>query len=360
MKKIDHVILSGTKCSRRISSYLFFSVLLAFLAACDDSSSASAENSEPAALSSAEKQGSSSSSSFTSAGSVTLSSSSRHCEECNDEAISSDGNAESNGSSRSSSSEKNAVSSSSEKLSETSSSSADKMESSSNSEFLATPCKTETEDNCEYGTVLDDRNGQVYKTVKIGDQWWMAENLNYAYIGVSYNCGGYTSDSTSWCYDNNASNCTKYGRLYTWAAAMDSAGTWSANGKGCGYGTDCSPTDAVRGICPSGWHLPSNDEWNALFTAVGGQSNAGKVLKSQTGWNNNGNGTDTYGFSALPAGRRNYYGNFDYDGYYAYFWSATEDGIYFAYYMSLGYDYESADLYYYHNFNGFSVRCLKD
>ncbi len=247
--------------------------------------------------------------------------------------------------------------SSSSGLSESSSSSADKEVSSSSSEI---GCKTETEDNCEYGELIDDRDGQVYKTVKIGDQWWMAENLNYAYIGVSYNCDGYTSDSTSWCYDNNASNCTKYGRLYTWAAAMDSAGTWSANGKGCGYGTDCSPTDAVRGICPSGWHLPSNDEWNALFTAVGGQSNAGKVLKSQTGWYSNGNGTDAYGFSALPAGRRNYHGNFNYDGYYAYFWSATVDGIYFAYYMYLGYDYEGADLYYYHNFNGFSVRCLKD
>jgi uncharacterized protein (TIGR02145 family) len=330
--------------------------MVAFLAACsgEGGNSTNPSDDESATLSSADGQGSSSSTK------KSTDSSDSNCEECNDKAISSDSNAESNGSSRSSSSEQNVASSSSEKLSETSSSSADKVASSSNSEFLATPCKTETEDNCEYGTVLDDRNGQVYKTVKIGDQWWMAENLNYAYIGVSYNCDGYTSDSTSWCYDNNASNCTKYGRLYTWAAAMDSAGTWSANGKGCGYGTDCSPTDAVRGICPSGWHLPSNDEWNALFTAVGGQSNAGKVLKSQTGWNNNGNGTDTYGFSALPAGRRNYHGNFDYDGYYAYFWSATEDGIYFAYYMSLGYDYESADLYYYHNFNGFSVRCLKD
>ena len=206
-----------------MKKFLVMMGLMAFaFVGCDDSSSASVENSEPAALSSAEKQGSSSLGSVSSAGSEASSSS--RCagasEEC-DEAISSDSNAESNGSSRSSSSEKNAESSSSEKLSGASSDSADMMESSSNSEFLATPCKTETEDNCEYGTVLDDRDGQTYKTVKIGDQWWMAENLNY-------------KTDNSFCYKDNASNCSKYGRLYTWAAAMDSAGTWSTNGKGCG------------------------------------------------------------------------------------------------------------------------------
>lgn len=229
--------------------------------------------------------------------------------------------------------------------------------SSSSSVALATPCKTETEDNCEYGTLLEERDGQEYKTVKIGDQWWMTENLNYADSAKTPSLKG-----KSWCYDNVAKNCDIAGRLYTWAAAIDSVklANDADNPQDCGYGRECGLTGKVQGICPSGWHLPSNDEWNALFTAVGGQSNAGKVLKSQTGWNNNGNGTDAYGFSALPAGRRNYYGNFDYDGYYAYFWSATEYGIYFAYYMYLGYDYESADLYYYHKFNGFSVRCLRD
>ncbi|SHI86142.1 fibrobacter succinogenes major paralogous domain-containing protein [Fibrobacter sp. UWP2] len=300
--------------------------MVAFLAACDDSSSASAENNEPTTLSSAEEQGSSSSTKK-----LTDSSDSR-CEECNDEAISSSGNAES---------------SCSEELSETSSSSADKMESSSNSEFLATPCKTETEDNCEYGTVLDDRDGQTYKTVKIGDQWWMAENLNYEM-------------DNSFCYNDSAEYCEKYGRLYTWAAAMDSAGTWSTNGKGCGYDQTCSPTYPVRGVCPEGWHLPDTTEWNALFTAVGGQLTAGKVLKSTSGWYSSGNGTDAYSFSALPAGNRNRHGYFYNDGYNADFWSATEDDSSGAYYMYLGYDSEGAYLHDGYKIYGFSVRCLKD
>ncbi|MDD5943010.1 FISUMP domain-containing protein [Fibrobacter sp.] len=312
--------------------------MVAFLAGCDDSSSASAENSEPAALSSAEKQG--------------RSSSSRHCEECNDEAISSDSNAESNGSSRSSSSEQNVASSSSEKLSETSSSSVGKAKSSSSVVTLANPCKTETEDNCEYGTVLDDRDGQIYKTVKIGDQWWMAENLNY-------------ETDNSFCFKDSAEYCEKYGRLYTWAAAMDSAGTWSTNGKGCGFSDfykTCSPTYPVRGVCPEGWHLPTQTEWNTLFTAVGGQSTAGQKLKAASGWNAFSSITneDTFGFSALPAGYRDDCGDYYDVGYGAYFWSSTEGNSSRAYLVNLYYGNDYADLYYNGKNYGRSVRCVKD
>ena len=322
--------------------------MVAFLAACDDSSSASAENSEPAALSSAEKQGSSSSS--------------RHCEECNDEAISSDSNAESNGSSRSSSSEQNVASSSSEKLSETSSCSEDDDEYSSSSVILATPCKTETEDNCEYGTLLDDRDGQTYKTVKIGNQWWMAENLNYA-------------DSVktpsllkrNWCYNNEPDSCSKYGRLYTWAAAMDSVALYDGgNGVDCGYLKKCILPARVQGVCPEGWHLPDTTEWNSLFTAVGGVNNAGKVLKSQTGWRYDGNGTDAYGFSVLPAGFRGNIGysalsgNFNFDGNNAFFWSDSEGNSNLACSVTLHYDDYGADLSYDNKYLGFSVRCVKD
>lgn len=250
----------------------------------------------------------------------------------------------------SSSSTKDVVLSSSEGSSESKSSSSEEAESSSSK--VTEPVK---------GTLTDSRDGQTYKTVTVGKQTWMAENLNYAYTGVPYNYySGSTSDSTSWCYSNAAANCTKYGRLYTWAAAMDSVGTWSTNSKGCGYGTACSPTYPVRGICPEGWHLPTNAEFETLFTAVGGQSTAGKMLKSTSGWNSSGNGTDAYSFSALPAGGR--YGDGDYigEGYYAYFWSSTEYDSYYAYFMDLYYYYDYAYLSYYDKYDGFSVRCVKD
>ena len=224
---------------------------------------------------------------------------------------------------------------------------------------VASPCKTETEDNCEYGTLTDDRDGQTYKIVKIGEQWWMAENLNYAYTDVPFKYSSYTSDSTSWCYDNDAANCAKYGRLYTWAAAMDSVGTWSTNGMGCGYYM-CSPTNPVRGICPEGWHLPDITEWNALFNAVGGKRTAGIMLKSTEGWKDNGNGSDAYSFSALPAGYRYSDGNFSDEGNYANFWSSMELNSINAYGIYLYYDYDNESLGNNYKYNGFSVRCLKD
>jgi uncharacterized protein (TIGR02145 family) len=172
----------------------------------------------------------------------------------------------------------------------------------------------------------------------------MAQNLNY-------------ETKNSYCYRDSAKYCNKYGRLYTWAAAMDSAGTWSVNGKGCGISSACSPTLPVRGACPKGWHLPDTTEWNALFAAVGGSSVAGTKLKSQS----YGNGTDTFGFAALPAGNY-YYGN-SYDcsaGTNAYFWSSTEKDIEGAYIMRLYYDSDYARLSDTKGPNGFSVRCLKD
>ena len=249
------------------------------------------------------------------------------------------------------------------------SSSSDEKNSSSSSVVptvsVASPCKTATEDNCEYGTLTDDRDGQTYKTVKIGEQWWMAENLNYAYTDVPFKYGRYTSDSTSWCYHNDAANCAKYGRLYTWAAAMDSVGTWSTNGMGCGYYRECSPTNPVRGICPEGWHLPDATEWNALFDAVGGKATAGIMLKSTEGWNDkddgtSGNGTDAYSFSALPAGYRDSHGDYYDEGYSANFWSSTEGSSNSAYYMFLYYNDDNASLRYFLKDYGFSVRCLRD
>ena len=197
-----------------------------------------------------------------------------------------------------------------------------------------------------YGTMTDSRDGQTYKTVKIGDQTWMAENLNY-------------EAAASYCYKDDATNCTKYGRLYTWAAAMDSSETWTTNGKGCGYNKTCSPTYPVRGVCPSGWHLPSRAEWETLFNAVG-ELAAGKVLKSTSGWISSSNGTDAFGFSALPAGFRDIDGNYNFKGSHAHFWSSTEYHSGYAYYMYLLYSRGSAYLDLNIKNDGISVRCLKD
>ena len=227
---------------------------------------------------------------------------------------------------------------------------------SSSSIAMAAPCKTESEDNCEYGTLTDNRDGQTYKTVKIGDQIWMAENLNYAYLQPTASL-----DSSSFCYNDSAEYCAKYGRLYTWAAAMDSVGTWSTNGKGCGNGKTCLPTYPVRGVCPEGWHLPTQEEFETLINAVGGQSKAGKMLRFTSGWNSNGNGTDAYGFSALSVGWRYEYGSYYGNGEEVDFWSSTEYNNISAIYRYLHYDDENLLG---ENFgskrDGFSVRCLKD
>lgn len=200
------------------------------------------------------------------------------------------------------------------------------------------------------GTMTDSRDGRTYNTVTIGTQTWMAQNLNY-------------ESADSYCYNDIASNCTKYyGRLYTWAAAMDGAGTWSANGKGCGDHVTCSPTYPVRGVCPEGWHLPSNAEWETLFDAVGGKSTAGTKLKSTSGWNSGG-GTDAFGFSAFAAGDRDSDGYYSGKGITATFWSSTESvNSLLAYNVCFGCfgDNAGAGAGSPYKAYGVSVRCLQD
>ena len=393
--------------------------MVALLAACDDSSSASAENNEPTTLSSAEEQGSSSSSSFTSAGSVTLSSSSRHCEECNDEAISSSIE-ELNGTSSSSSEKVKPQSSSSEKfgkssssvietslsseklgssssveipnsssseLSESSSSSADARLSSSetaekssssskNVELCSSsrleevssnslngfdwnlPKETYLNPEIEYDTIIDSRDGKVYKIVKIGSQVWMAENLNF---DPGQGGSGDSNYVWTWCYNNEPKNCDVAGRLYTWQAAFDSLkfATDADFPQDCGYLKICTLPTKLQGICPDGWHLPTYSEWETLFRTVGGYSTAGEMLKSRTGWSGCGNGTDAYGFSALPVGSWNAEDAFHLDGGYAFFWGADR-GSSSSYRVYFGYDSKIAYSYVYDIHSGYSVRCLKD
>ena len=266
--------------------------------------------------------------------------------------------------SKSSSSVKSGDSSSSSKdksSSSVSSSSSVKSSSSSSVKQSSSSVGFIDPDDVVTGTMTDSRDNKVYKTVTIGTQTWMAENLNYAYTDVFYKRDNYTSDSTSWCYDNDPANCAKYGRLYTWAAAMDSLGKWSKNGKKCGYIASCSPTYPVRGICPKGWHLPSKEEFGTLIMAVGDSSTNGTVLKSTDGWSNHGNGTDAFGFSALPAGVRSD-GHYERRGSYAYFWSSNDTkGISnAAYRMYLYCGEDIARLIYVDKNHGASVRCVKD
>jgi uncharacterized protein (TIGR02145 family) len=197
------------------------------------------------------------------------------------------------------------------------------------------------------GNFTDSRNGQMYRTVKIGGKTWQGENLNF-------------KTGQSWCYDNDESNCAKYGRLYDWATA--------------------------QAACPKGWHLPSMEEWNGLMVAVGGVKKtetlgiggekttftyhevAGKKLKSAGGWNRcddgdcvaNGNGTDEFGFSALPGGNRHSDGSFIYAGYDGDWWSATEYGSGFAYHRSMSYFVDDVGEGSYGKSNGFSARCVQD
>jgi len=212
-----------------------------------------------------------------------------------------------------------------------------------------------------YGTntVTDCRDGQSYKTVVIGSQTWMAENLNYADSIAMPSLVG-----NSWCYENSADSCSKYGRLYKWASAMAVDSIYN--------GAVLGDTLNHQGACPIGWHIPLSSEWNALAVAVGGikgddgdyYASAGVALKSTHGWNNHdgarGNGTDSYGFSALPAGFRDFSGGFGYVGSDAYFWSASEikaDSAYYRYlynyitYMGTHGNYKD---------DAFSVRCVKD
>ncbi|MDR2693533.1 MAG: fibrobacter succinogenes major paralogous domain-containing protein [Chitinispirillales bacterium] len=173
------------------------------------------------------------------------------------------------------------------------------------------------------GTFTDKRDGKTYRTVKMPDgKIWMAENLNH-------------KTGNSWCYNDDNSNCNTYGRLYDWNTA--------------------------RKGCPSGWHLPTVQEWDGLVGAAGGNTMAGKKLKSTSGWGNSAsyNGTDAYGFSALPGGSRFTDSSFDNAGDGGSWWTATAYGSDIA--GRLMNDFNGSVLEYYGGVgNGFSVRCVRD
>ncbi len=215
----------------------------------------------------------------------------------------------------------------------------------------------------ETGTVTDI-DGNDYQTVKIGDQWWMAENLRVTRYRNGEKLPNIT-DSEDWrrlqigawsYYKNDPSNDDTYGKLYIWYAVDDD-----------------------RGLCPEGWHVPSDDEWKQLEMHLGmtqqeinetdwrGINEGGKMKSTSTEpephprWNSpNTEATNESGFSGLPGGVRNNDGNFHHLGSYGFWWSSTEDITSNAWIRGLGYGNGDVHRYYYYKQNGFSVRCIRE
>jgi uncharacterized protein (TIGR02145 family) len=170
------------------------------------------------------------------------------------------------------------------------------------------------------GTLIDIRDGKVYKTVKIGNQWWMAENLNY------------DIEIGSWAYNNDTTNLSFYGRLYNWKTA-------------------CS-------VCPKGWHLPSNKEWDKITDFLGGWEIAGaKMKKIGTDPRTH---TNESGFSSVPGGYRSMFGIFNDKDEEGYFWSSTEIFKGYAWYRSLHYNVQLIGKSIINVEYGYSIRCIKD
>ncbi|MBN2682813.1 MAG: fibrobacter succinogenes major paralogous domain-containing protein [Bacteroidales bacterium] len=175
------------------------------------------------------------------------------------------------------------------------------------------------------GQMTDSRDGQIYETIEVGSQTWMAENFNY------------DPGSGSWVYDDVTSNGNTYGRLYDWETACE--------------------------VCPDGWHLPTNPEWGELVDYLGGMSVAGGKLK-ETGivhWESPNTGaTDEVGFKALPSGFRDIQGDYLNLGKYAQFWTSTQFSTPEAAYVVIKYNGEDLDNYSADKLFVLAVRCVKD
>jgi uncharacterized protein (TIGR02145 family) len=209
-------------------------------------------------------------------------------------------------------------------------------------------CKTAINPNGIFLKEPVSYGGASYEAVLIGTQVWMARNLNYNVSGSK--CGDWSSETF---VDRNTTTCDSYGRLYNWNTAMNNATSSSANPSG------------RQGICPSGWHLPSDAEWTALMNFVG--ASAGTKLKARGGWIS-GNGTDDYGFSALPGGTGLPSGicppsipvGFYNASFHGYWWSATQSNASNAWSREMGYN--NGNVLRASDVKGrlWSVRCVKD
>jgi uncharacterized protein (TIGR02145 family) len=223
------------------------------------------------------------------------------------------------------------------------------------------------------GTPTVFYGGQTYNTVQIGTQCWMAQNLN---IGTKINgSGNQTNNSTieKYCYNDLESNCNIYGGLYQWAEMVQ-----YLNGATNTSSWNPVPTGNVTGICPTGWHIPTDAEWTTLTTYVNSQSSylcnstsgyIAKAMAATTLWNsssytcaigNNLSLNNATGFTAGPAGYRTNDGAFTSIGYFSSWWSSSEGSTSNAWSRDLAYNYSNVYRSYHGKNYGFSVRCLRD
>jgi uncharacterized protein (TIGR02145 family) len=245
---------------------------------------------------------------------------------------------------------------------------------SSSSKQDITSSSSNTSSSSDGSVNYTDKGNSIasYETIGIGDQVWMAENLNYKVEGSK--C--YGEGSSGYSASEVQANCDKYGRLYDWATAMNLPQSCNSQ-----LVTNCGGQVNAKhqGICPNGWHLPSGADWNALMAFIhadkglgsftSGNSNyAGKYLKATSGWNSCGPSVsgnsylceDTHGFSALPGGYGYSGGGFYGVGNYGYWWSSSEYYSNNAYYRLMYYNYEYAYWSDGSRSSLRSVRCLQD
>ena len=250
-------------------------------------------------------------------------------------------------------------------------------------------CVVVDEKSCPSTPTVTDHEGNVYATVQIGQQCWMRDNLRTTtspstgtyLIPPAGNSYTYTGKQAFWYHNDSVTYAPmNYGLLYNWNAAVDTFNTeYEETSVNTNYSNliSVSFTGNRRGICPMGWHLPSNAEWTALTDYLKSQSeyvcngntyNIAKVLASTEGWSSHtGNcsvGNDlaannATGFSAVPAGYSEG-SSFSKAGFYTYFWSSTQNDIYTVWCRYLGYNGPDVGMYDATKCESFSVRCLRD
>ena len=204
-------------------------------------------------------------------------------------------------------------------------------------------CLAHNEKIYNYGTFTDARDGETYRTIQIGDQVWMAENLRF-------------KADNSYAPDNEESNVKKFGRLYTWTSALDIPSEFSEQSPAKDIEMYRKMKDPnYQGIAPEGWHIPSNKEWEQLLSHLSEKSN-GRELRSTCFWLEP--GYDSFGFFALPAGYRFDNGTFNHFGRRARFWSKDEYGKSNAF--RLGLTDNSIDIEGVYRSDAISIRCVKN